>query len=184
MRATGDSSAAKVHEFIASKITFAKGSGYACRRTDSHSKGADNALLVYDKISRSDVVQLVESAKYEFGLRSPLTQISKLILVCQKAGADLSRVRWLIALVYHRLQHHIMDINVSFSDLRLKVLPEAFIIHELVTSIPPLLSYPPESDGKLSIDSIWVASTSANAVWHERRQSTKDMTYGMALDLT
>ena len=101
---SGDSSSAKVHEFMAKKITFAKGSYYACRVNDSNSKGADNALLVYDKITRSEVVSLVESAKHEFGLRSPLTQMSKLILVCQKAGADRARVRWLISLMYFRLK--------------------------------------------------------------------------------
>ena len=79
---SGDSTAAKVHEFMATKITFAKGSEYACRTTDAVAKGAENALLVYDKITRAEVVNLVESAKPEFGLRSPLTQITKLILVC------------------------------------------------------------------------------------------------------
>ena len=183
-RVTGDASSAKVHEFMASRITFAKGSDYACRANDTHSKGADNALLVYDKITRAEVVCLVEAAKHEFGLRSPLTQISKLILVCQKAGADLCRVRWLISLVYHRLKCNIMDVNVSYSYLRVHLLPEALLMHELVSSIPPLLPYPLESDGKLPIDTVWVTSASANAMWYARRLSTKDMVYGMALDLS
>ena len=127
---------------------------------------------------------MVEAAKHDFGLRSPLTQISKLILVCQKAGADLCRVRWLISLVYHRLKCDIMDVNVSYSHLRTHLLPEALLMHELVSSIPPLLQYPLESDGKMPIDSVWVTSTSANAMWYARRQLSKDMVYGMALDLT
>ena len=61
---------------------------------------------------------------------------------------------------------------------------EALLIHELVTAIPPLLSYPRDHEGKSPPDTIWVTATSANALWYERRQISKDMHYGMALDLT
>ena len=53
VRLFNDSSAAKVHDFMAAQITFAKGSEYACRTTDSHSKGAENALLVYPAVTIS-----------------------------------------------------------------------------------------------------------------------------------
>ena len=185
LRASGDPSSAKVHEFMAAKVTFAKGSDYACRTTDTHTKGADNALLVYDKITRSEVVSLVESAKHEFGLRSPLTQITKVILVCQKAGAEVARVRWLVSFLYFRMKNNLLEHSCPVQQLKMKVLPEALLIHELVTALPPLLSYPRDHDGKSPIDTIWVTATSANALWYERRQASKDHNdFGMALDLT
>jgi hypothetical protein len=139
---------------------------------------------VYDKITRSEVVSLVELAKHKSGLRSPLTQISKLILVCQKAGADVSRVRWFISFIYFRLTHNLLAMNTPLSDLKVRVLPEMSIIHEMITALPPLLPYPPSNDGKPAPDTVWVTSTSANVLWYERRQTTKDNIYGMTLDLT
>ena len=104
--------------------------------------------------------------------------------MCQKAGADLALVRWLISLIYFRMKHNLLEHNCPVLNLKVRVLPEALLIYELVTAIPPLLSYPRDHDGKPPPDTIWVTATSANALWYEQRQEKKDTHFGMALDLT
>ena len=82
------------------------------------------------------------------------------------------------------MKNNILDRNCATQLLKTKVLPEALLIYDLVTAIPPLLPYPRDNDGKSPTDTIWVTATSATALWYERRQTTKDNHYGMALDLS
>ena len=79
---TGDMSASAVHKCMAANIRFAKSSSdYACRATDANSKGADNALLIFDKCTKADVAYVLQLAKPLFGGKSALTQMSKLTTV-------------------------------------------------------------------------------------------------------
>ena len=82
------------------------------------------------------------------------------------------------------MKNNLLDHKCPVQQLKARVLPEALLIHELVTAVPPLLAYPRDNDGKLPLDTVWVTATAANALWYERRQTNKDMHFGMALDLT
>ena len=173
-----------VHDFLAETITFSKSSAdYACRKGEN-SKGADNALLIFDKAERAGIKCLLVKAKPLFGLKSALTQMGKLILSMQKAGSEPAKIRWLISFLYMRLNNGALPMDAPIGELRSRYLPDALTIFDLVTSVPAVLPYPDDATGKPCIDCIWVECTSANPLWIGHRRSLDDKSaHGTIIDL-
>ena len=184
-RATGDSSSAGVHRFMSQNCKFsAASSEYACRESDKHTKGADNTLLVFDKLSKSNCARILTDAKSAHGPKSPLTQMSKLVLVCQKCGSDTSKIFWVVNFLDYRMRAGVLSNTTSLSELKAKLLPVALTIYDMQLALCSYLKYDvSESDATPNLDHIWVTSSAANPNWLEYAQSACNPQLGSMLDL-
>ena len=182
----GDNSAQAVHSFMASHVSFANGSkDYACTSTDRHTRGADNALLVYDKCEKAGVKGIMESSKHMYGPKSVLTQMSKTVMLCQKSGNEIARVRWFVCFTHHRLSSGNLDADATADFLKTKFFPICQQVWELVTQIPPLIPYNFNPDATADeINSTWVTNTAAQPLWLKSAKSGNDKSIGVMFDLT
>ena len=103
--------------------------------------------------------------------------------VCQKAGSDITRVRWLICFLYQRMVDRVLVMDVSTSELKTKVLPSALVIFDLVTGVPNALPYPKKADGSMSRDHTWIVSSALNPMWLASKPWEADPSLGTQMDL-
>ena len=184
-RLYGDRSPQAVHKYLAQEITFAAGSGdYACRETDKNHKGAADTLLAFDKVMGAECDYILQTARHKHGTRSVLTQLSKLVILCQRSGADLRKVRWMICWCHHRMIEGSLARDCPASELRNKVLPVGLLTYEMINEFTSGIVYPKNPDESDSLDSIWVRAASANPLWTAHARSGKDRDLGNLIDLT
>ena len=128
----GDASTTAVHAFLAKHIEFAStSSDYACRPSDRNSKGADNALLLFDKVDQSCSQYTMQNAKALHGSKSCLTQMSKATLLMQKSGSDLYKVRWMVSYMDYRMLEKTMPNDCSITELKTRYIAQALLTYEL-----------------------------------------------------
>ena len=181
---TGDETAAAVHSFFAQNIQFAKGAEYACHSGDANTKMAENILLCYDKAVNAKVEHLCLKAKMQFGMRSMLTQMSKFVTICQKAGSCPQKCRWLISWVYLRLSEGTLSTTLSLSDLKSKVVPIMLQSFDLINEVPKLFMFPKQSDGTSMVDMLWVNMACERPLWLSfAKRGDVDKSYGVMFDL-
>ena len=184
-RIMGDGSSKTVHTFMAEKITFsASGHDYACDKDNKTTKGADNALLVYDKITKCGMSHVVKASKHLHGMKACLTQMSKLIAICQKCGSDRAKLRWLIGFLHHRMAIGQMNTDKPLQDLKDKAIPQGLLIWELQTESCSLMVYPRLDKDKPTFDELWLTAASKNPLWLASAKSGAESTeIGTVMDL-
>ena len=131
-------------------ITFAENSEYKIKSNHKKAKGASPAkddksarmLLAYDKIKDASVDCVFDTATTnEFGRRSPLVSVTRIVDITKKGSSSSNCLRFLVETLLVRCARNIMDDNCSTSHLCSKVLPVCKAIHEMLLACKNFFIY-------------------------------------------
>ena len=155
--ARGDSSPQAVEEFL-SGVSFAASSEY---RIALGSKMTELYLGLFDKVTKAGLGPQIEEARLEFGRGSVFDQVSKLILIAQKAPEpDLD---FIIDLLRLRLRQGRCGPNVGRVTLLKTELPICVMVAELVKFITAWFVFPAGSPEARLLATVATPSTWARS---------------------
>ena len=132
---------------------------------------AMTCLKAYEKLLESNVSHLCAAAKALHGLKSPLTQISKLIMICQKCGADPKRVAFAISYFHVRLLNGTFSGTMSKAEVK-SMVPHVLMAYEIqCVIVEKVLKYENTKTYDSKLDTEWTQHCAIDPIWVVERNT-------------
>ena len=147
----GDDSHEGVRELMC-KIVYAESSDYNCNKDK---RTVEDGLRVYDRVCAANATYILENAKVKHGAKSPLCQLSKIIVLSQRVFASKvsnPEALFLLSLqiLSHRLSQGCVATDISVNTLRKDEVPSIVILSSVMLHLKETFVFGPVETDILS----------------------------------